>query len=367
MPRRSNARKHDSAAPAATVPLWRRLTTLATEIFGVINPIPVACIVAAAMFIWFAAKILFPEASMVGIDAKTIPWLSRKDGASFVIREMAARQVWSAAIAAQTLAFLFAICYFASSVFSPPFAAVAPATRRSDRRWLRTSLFLLVAALFGTGVAWGRDSPDQRGGILGAGKVSAALLKHVHELSHVVEMKWVVYVSNGLVAAVIVLGALATSSAVALPNEFMGASVVSARIRLLKAQITALRSQLSVCSAVLVVGVIQISVQYRWPAALVACAGMRQRINELSTATALGAGTAFAILLVSLFGGAGFVLWRRVNDEIARYGEEHPDDDAATRLGLDFSLRDFYYQIAKTLGPLFVAGITAIFNAKGEG
>jgi nitrate reductase NapE component len=216
-------------------------------------------------------------------------------------------------------------------------------------------------------VALDRDSPDQRSGILAAGKVNAALLKRVHELSHMVDMTRVVYVSNGLVVAVIVLGTFAASSAVARPSEFMRDTATSRRIPLLKAQITALQSQLSVCSAVLVVGVIQISVQYRWPAALAADKEMRQRMAELSTATALGAGTAFAILLVSLFGGAGFVLWRRVNHEIARYGEEHPGVNAAMRLGLDFSLRDFYYQIAKTLGPLFVAGITAVFNAKDSG
>jgi hypothetical protein len=117
MRRRSQAQKHNSVTPAAPARRWLRVPAEVAEDFG-LNLLPTACLMVAAIFIWFAGEMLFPEVSMPDIDAKEIIWLCPKNGASFVISEMAARQVWSAAITAQTLAFLFAICYFASSLFS---------------------------------------------------------------------------------------------------------------------------------------------------------------------------------------------------------------------------------------------------------
>jgi hypothetical protein len=291
--------------------------------------------------------------------------------AQFALDELSARYVWAASDVAETCAFLVAIVFFGYAIACPPSAN--PELTWSERakeefngvKWSGViAVGVGIAVLFvsrANGV--GRSLPGLFG--LLAGNLPGFLLKAIHERVKMEPLNLLVDIYNGIAGTVIVMGIFAVRATIMIPNPGPGSSDSSAKrwADMMKKAVSRLQDLLSLCSGVMIIGVIQIDLQYRW-AATVLSEEYRKSANVMADSASIGAGTVFAILMVALFGSAALSLRWQITSELSRLGREQAWIDWQQRLGLEFSLQTFYVLLAKALAPVFVAGLSTVLSTK---
>jgi hypothetical protein len=282
--------------------------------------------------------------------------LKESERIKFVLNNTAAHLVWSASAGAQLFAIVVAIGLFLKSIVYPRRLSVdvarEPVLRAVARAALSITPALLTFLLITSSQL--RQSSGNDGvrlmpapfevpvGILKAAQQKQADLQCVGTFTSY---------CNGLAVALIILAVFACSTAVA--RTWTVDQSQDRFAELIKVQLTKIQNLLSVCSAVMIVAVIQINLQYRWLAAVLVESAQKPVI-AIADSSSIAAGTVFAIVMVSLFGSGAYVLWRRIDCEVPANV-------------LTFSLRDFYSQIGKVLAPAIVAGLSAVLNMKVSG
>ncbi len=302
-------------------------------------------------------------------------WIDRTPGIEpakaigvLALRDASARLAWMVTGIIQTFSFSVFLCY-TSLLFRRTIGAKNPVGSL-----VIVWIVLLVLGGLQFIVDHTESSLDQSmgSGLAYAGKLN----KIMYNKFDVPWLNWVVKGENVLAIWVIILGTLAASAMIA------DASSGDHTAEWLKDRIKQLRNLLTASAIVLVIGVVQVSAEYRWPAAVV-----QERVNQeksdasksgdkvslplaekvslpladtltnFASAVTLMAGGTFTLFMFAIFGTSFLVLRRKVESlAYDRCGGLGVTPEVwQERNGLTLSISEWYGDLTKVIGPLTIA------------
>lgn len=273
------------------------------------------------------------------------------------IKDATARLSWMVIGLFQTVAF---------ACWAIPHFSLVIAQSRGRRTLFALYGCLASAALvlaLGDGMGWSLDR------LLGSGLAYSGIIHdRLYEHYRVGWIKWIIAAENGLALAVIVLGTFA--ACVTIAGTGLDAGELAARM-------ARLRRLLTVSAAVMIIGVVQVSAEFRWPAAVVqdkvtaaqqgrapqadskdaATLPLAEALTSYAASVTLMAGGSFTLFMIAVFGTAFLVLDAKARD-LAAARTSAPwlsDDEWRKARGISLSWGDIYADMSKILGPLVVA------------
>ncbi len=278
--------------------------------------------------------------------------------AVLALKDASARLAWMVFGLFQTLAFLGALAVFTNTLLVTDWC-------KQKTAFIFCIYFCTILLVIFLGIM------DARGFALD--QFTGSGLAYTGRLSKITQDKFgtywlpiIVKLENGLAAAVIIFGALASGALIANPDRDKLHTADDLKDRIVK-----LRNLLTISAVVLVIGVMQISAEYRWPAAVI-----REKVTHLksdeakvslpladvvanyASAVTLTAGGAFSLFLIAVFGTSFFVIDRKAQ----LLADNRQGDDLKLTIetwreqkGLSLTIGMIYGDLGKILGPLFLA------------
>jgi hypothetical protein len=318
--------------------------------------IPLLSVGLLLVLVWIGKKIIFDSGEGPGVELKRLPWFEKnvngEQNLKVGIREASNRILWGLAGVLQTSVFIFAIAAFTRILYVSMCRVLDDIPKLPLYFVVGT---LLAGAVIGIAIFWtGRTDQHDEEVAFGLQIPGGILHQACDKIDNKV-LGIVIDVENGLAAIVILTGLFAIGSLL------MPGHSPSAYKHDLAARKKQMRLLLNISAIALVVGVVQIHIEYQWATSLLVRppGGDAAKVGDVwepgaaaaSSFTVAGGGI-YSLCLLAAFVPAATYLGL----EIGAFNENNKFAP------IEFDSKDLYADAVKLAGPILTAGVAIIFK-----